>query len=146
MNGSYSKFIGEHLHYENIEFIEAKNVFTIKIGKFERKIVVISNEPENTREQIELLRKHNAYVFYFSENSVKETLRTISVNPLDPDSTERAGIFIKRFLLSLYTEKLKQKFKYPQLLRDYVKYIPQIQIRFDTSDYTYTFHSYPNPI
>lgn len=143
LNGSYSKFIGEHLHYENIEFIEAKNVFTIKIGKFERKIVVISNEPENTREQIELLRKHNAYVFYFSENSVKETLRTISVNPLDPDSTERAGIFIKRFLLSLYTEKLKQKFKYPQLLRDYVKYIPQIQIRFDTSDYTYTFHSYP---
>jgi len=143
LNGSYPKFSGEHLHYDKIEFIEAKNVFTIKFGRFEKKIVVIANEPENTQEQIELLRKHNACVFYFSENPGNETLQTISINPLDPDSIERAGIFIKRFLLSSYTEKLKQKFKYPQLLRDYVKYIPQIQIRFDTSDYTYSFHSFP---
>ncbi len=144
LNGSYHNYTGEHLHYDKIEFfIDVKNVFTIKIGKFEKKIIVIANELENTQEQIELLRKHNAYVFYFSENSVKETLQTISINPLDTDSIERAGIFIKRFLLSSYTEKLKQKFKFPQLLRDYVKYIPQIQMRFDTSDYTYTFHSYP---
>jgi predicted Zn-ribbon and HTH transcriptional regulator len=97
----------------------------------------------NTGEQIELLRKNNTCVFYFSENPFNEALQTISINPLDPDSIERAGAFIKKFLLSSYNENLKRSFKFPQLLRDYVKYIPQSQVSFNTSDYTFSFHSYP---
>ena len=143
LKGTYQEFSGEHLFYITTELCEANNVFKIKIGKFEKRIIVIANEPENNREQTEFLRKHNTYLFYYSENSVNETLHTISINPLDPDSIERAGVFIKKFLLSSYHENLKRKFKFPQLLRDYVKYIPQIQMNFDTSDYTYTFHSYP---
>lgn len=144
LKGTYQKFTGEHLYYNKIVFQEENdNVFTIKIGRFEKRIIVIANEPQINDELLHFLKCNNTCLFYFSENPPSETLQTISINPLDPDSIERAGIFIKRFLLSSYTEKLKQKFKFPQLLRDYVKYIPQIQMRFDTSDYTYTFHSYP---
>lgn len=143
LEGTHQEFSGEHLFYENVELTEDKNVFKIRIGRFEKRIIVIANVPENTGEQIELLRKHNTYLFYYSENPVNETLQTISINPLDPDSIERAGAFIKKFLLSSYSENLKRSIKFPQLLRDYVKYIPQSQVCFNTSDYTYAFHFYP---
>ena len=143
LKGTYQNISGEHLFYDCVELIEANNILKIKIGRFEKRIVVIANEPENTREQTEFLRKHNTYLFYFSENPVNKTQQTIFINPLDPDSIERAGAFIKKFVLSLYNENLKRNYKFPQLLRDYVKYIPQSQIRFNTSNYTFSFHSYP---
>lgn len=146
LKGTYQDFSGEHLFYVTTELSEANNVFNFKIGRFEKKFVVIANEPENTREQTEFLRKQNIYLFYYSENPVNETPQTISINPLDPDSIERAGIFIKKYLLGSYNENLNRKFKFPQLLRDYVKYIPQSQVNFDTSDYTYSFHSYPKSV
>lgn len=146
LKGTYQDFSGEHLFYVTTELSEANNVFNFKIGRFEKKFVVIANEPENTREQTEFLRKQNIYLFYYSENPVNETPQTISINPLDPDSIERAGVFIKKYLLGSYNENLNRKFKFPQLLRDYVKYIPQSQVNFDTSDYTYSFHSYPKSV
>jgi hypothetical protein len=143
LNGSYLKFTSDHPYYNKIEFIEAKNVFTIKIGRFEKKIIVIANEPHINDALFGLLKQNNTYLLYYSEKPDNETLQTISINPLDPDSIERAGCLIKKYLLRSYNENLKRKIKFPQLLRDYVKYIPQNQIHFDTSDYTYTFHSYP---
>ncbi len=143
LKGNYKNFTGEHPIHDKIEFIESNNAFTTKIGRFERKIVIIGNEPHIDDSLLGLLKQNNTCLFYYSEKPDIETLQTIGINPLDPDSVERAGIFIKRFLLSSYTENLKRKFKFPQLLRDYVKYIPQIQMRFDTADYTYTFKSYP---
>lgn len=143
LKGTYQAFSGQRLYYDTIEFSETKNVFTFKIGDIEKRIIVIANEPEYSIEQIELLSKHNAYLFYYSGNPVNETPQTIYINPLDPDSVERVGIFIKKFLLSAYSDNLKRKLKFPQLLRDYVKYIPQNQISFNTSDYTFSFHSYP---
>lgn len=143
LKGAYKNYSAEHLFYDTGELLEDKNVFKIRIGRFEKRIIVIANEPENTREQTEFLRKHNAYLFYYSENSANETLRTFSINPLDPDSIERVGTFIKKFLLSSYSDNLEYSFKFPQLLRDYVKYIPQSQVNFNTSDYTFSFHSYP---
>jgi hypothetical protein len=143
LKGTYQNLSCEHLFYDAIELIENNKVLNIKIGKFEKRIIVIANEPVNTKEQIELLRKHNTYIFYFSENPINETLQTISINPLDPDSIERAGVFFKNYLLRSYNENLRRKFKFPQMLRDYVKYIPQNQINFDTSDYSYTFYTYP---
>lgn len=143
LKGIYEKFSGEHLFYDTVVLAEDKNVFKIRIGRYEKRIIVIANEPENTREQIEFLKKNNTCLFYFSENPVNETLQTISINPLDPDSIERAGAFIKKFLLSSYNENLKRSYKFPQLLRDYVKYIHHSQVSFNTSDYTFSFHSYP---
>lgn len=142
LKGTYKVFSGEHLFYDTIELTENKNVFKIKIGRFEKRIIVIANEPDNTKEQIEFLNKNNTVLFYYSENPSNETLQTISINPLDPDSIERAGVFIKKFLLSLYSENLKRSYKFPQLLREFVKYIPQSQVSFNTSDYTFSFHSY----
>ena len=146
LNGTYQDFSGEHLFYNTVGFTEDKNVFKLRIGRFEKSIIVIANEPENTAGQTEFLRKHNTYLFYYSENPVNETLQTISINPLDPDSIERVGAFIKKFLLSSYNENLKRSFKFPQLLREYVKYIPQNQVSFNTSDYTFSFHSYPKSV
>lgn len=143
LKGTYQKFLGEHLFYATVEITENKNVFKIGIGRFEKRIIVIANEPENTREQIEILRKNNTCLLYYSENPFNETLQSISINPLDPDSIERAGAFIKKFLLSSYNENLKRSYKFPQLLRDYVKYIPHSQVSFNTSDYTFSFHSNP---
>lgn len=146
LNGSYPQFIGEHLHYDKIEFSETKNTFTIKIGNFERKIIVIANEPDKTNELNEMLVKNNSYIFYYSENSNNQSSRTININPLDPDSVERTGIFIKKFLIQLYSENINRKYSFPQMLRDYVKYIKSTpsQVSFEISSYTYTFHSYPN--
>lgn len=143
LKGIYKAFSGEHIFYDQFELSEADNLFKIKVGRFEKRIIIIANEPENTREQTEFLRKHNTYLFYYSENSVNESLQTISINPLDPDSIERVGAFIQKFLLSLYMENLKRSFKFPQLLREYVKYIPQSQVNFNISDYTFSFHSFP---
>jgi len=143
LKGTYQRFSGEHILYDTIDLTEDKNVFKLRIGRFEKRIIVIANEPENTREQIEFLKKNNSCLFYYSENPVNETLQTISINPLDPDSVERAGTFIKKFLLSSYSEKINRKFEFPHLLKEYVKHIPQSQVSFDTSDYTYSFHSYP---
>lgn len=143
LKGAYQDFSGKHLFYDAIKVSEANGVFNIKIGRFEKRIIVIANEPENTSEQIEFLRKHNTYLFYYSENSVNETQQTIPINPLDPDSVERCGIFIKKFLLTIYAENLYPKFKFPQMLRDYVKYITKNYMNFDIADYTYSFHSYP---
>lgn len=147
LTGTYQQFSGEpsFSFYDTIEFSEANNIFKIKIGRFEKRIIVIANEPENTREQIEFLKTNNTCLFYYSENPVNETLQTISINPLDPDTIERAGAFIKKFLLSSYSENLKRSFEFRQLLRDYVQYIPhQNQVSFNTIDYTFSFHSYPN--
>ena len=146
LNGTYQDFSGEHRFYNTVGFTEDKNVFKLRIGRFEKRIIVIANEPQNTVEQIEFLKKNNACVFYYSENFDNESLQSICINPLDPDSVERAGIFIKKYLLGSYNENLNRKFKFPPLLRDYVKYIPQSQVNFDTSDYTYSFHSYPKSV
>ncbi|MDH5415120.1 MAG: hypothetical protein OEW87_13370, partial [Flavobacteriaceae bacterium] len=143
LKGIYQAFSGDHLFYNSIEVSEFNKVFNLTVEGVEKRIVVIANEPENTAEQLELLRKNQTYLFYYSENSVNETLQTISINPLDPDSIERAGVYIKMFLLSSYSENIKRSFKFPQLLRDYVKYLPQSQVSFNTSDYTFSFHSYP---
>lgn len=143
LDGNYKKFTGEHLFYDIIEFIETNYVFTIKIGMIERKIVVIANEPQIDDALLGLLKQNNTCLFYYSEKPDIETLKTIGINPLDPDSVERAGIFIKRFLLNSYNENLERKFKFPQLLRDYLKYIPLNHINFNISDYKYTFHSFP---
>lgn len=143
LKGTYQKFTGEHLFYDTIELIEDKSIFRIRIGRFEKRIIVIANEPENTREQFELLKKNNTVLFYYSENPSNETLQTISINPLDPDSIERAGAFIKKFLLSSYSEKINRKFEFAHLLKEYVKYIPDSHVSFNTSDYTFSFHSYP---
>ena len=89
LKGTYQNISGEHLSYDSISVSEANNIFKIKIGKFEKRIVVIANEPETTREQTEFLRKHNTYLFYYSENPVNNTLHTVSINPLDPDPLER---------------------------------------------------------
>jgi len=146
LKGTYKDFSGEHLFYDNIEFSETKNVFTLKIGNIEKRIIVIANEPQNTVEQIEFLKKNNACVFYYSKNFDNESLQSICINPLDPDSVERAGIFIKKFLIHSYSENISRKYKFQQLLRDYVKYIPQSQVSFDSSNYTYNFHSYPKTV
>lgn len=143
LKGTYQRFSGEHLFYDTVVLAEDKNVFKIRIGRFEKRIIVIANEPENTREQIEFLKKNNTCLFYYSENPINKILQTISINPLDPDTIERAGTFIKKFLLSSYNENLKRSYKFPQLLKYYVKYIPHNQVSFNTSDYTFSFHSYP---
>jgi hypothetical protein len=143
LTGTYKSFSGEHILFNDIDFSEDKNVFTLRIGKCIKRIIVVANEPQNATELIEILKKNNACLFYFTENSVNNSLQSICINPLDPDSVERVGIFIKKYLLYLYSENINQKYKFAQLLRDYVKYIPQNEISFDTSDYTYKFHSFP---
>lgn len=143
LKGSYQKFAGEHLFYDKIEFSETENTITLKIGNFERRIIVIANEPDCTSELDKMLVKKNSYLFYYSENSNSPSSRIININPLDPDSVERIGVFIKKFLSQLYSENINRKYKFPQILRDYVKYIPSGYINFETSNYTYKFHSYP---
>ena len=42
-----------------------------------------------------------------------------------------------------YLESIQQEYKFKQLLKEYVKYIPELFVRFNSTSYTYKFHSYP---
>ena len=81
LKGIYENISGEHLFYDTVVLAEDKNLFKIRIGRFEKRIIVIANEPENTKEQIEFLKKNKTCLFYYSENPINEILQTISINP-----------------------------------------------------------------
>lgn len=153
ISGNYSSFKAEHLPsiLSKITMIENdKGVIQIIIENKNQyyenstlNIVVIGNLPEYNEELLSILKKHNTYIFYYDEIKTIESSRLIHINPLDPDSVERVGALLRKYLLLSYLNNIKMEYKFKQILKEYVKYIPKQFIEFDIKNYTYRFHSYP---
>jgi hypothetical protein len=143
LKGNYKYFEASHLQLSNILFNETdEGVFELQIGDKKIRIVVIGNYPQYEN-ILEILKSNNTYIFYFDENKTVPNERFIKINPFDPDSIERVGKLIRKYLLRIYINNIKRTYKFKQLLRDFVKYIPTDFIEFDISSYSYWFHSYP---
>jgi hypothetical protein len=145
--GNYSLFNAEHLQLNDVTFNESnKGVFELNIGKKKINIVVIGNLPECEEKLYSLLEKRDTYLFYFDENKIIENDRLIHINPLDPDSVERVGSLLRKFILLGYLGDFKKQYKFKQLLKEYINHIPTQFLDFDVFKYEYRFHSYPKTI
>lgn len=147
LKGNYREFYCEHLQFDKIYFKETnKGIFEIKIGERAFKIVVVSNMPEISANLESILKKQHTFILYFDVSYNIESTRLIQINPLDPDSVERVGSLLSKYILVGYLDKIKKAYIYKQSLREFVKYIPTQYLEFDQHTYTYKFHSYPKTI
>jgi len=143
-HGNYLSFKADHLHLSDITFNEnSKGIFEITIGENKINIVVIGNLPEYDDKLLSFLKTQNTYVLYYDESQTLDNSTFIHINPLDPDSVERVGILLRKYLLFGYLNTLSKEYKFKQLLKEYIKYIPTEFLEFDLTSYFYKFHSYP---
>ncbi|OYU82615.1 MAG: hypothetical protein CFE24_14835 [Flavobacterium sp. BFFFF2] len=142
LNGNYKKLSGQHLHLSQVNFIETdKGTFLLSIGNYQIKIVIIGNEPNPEDNLFSSLKSKNTYLLYFAEQIKISNSRLIQINPLDPDSIERLGTLVRKFLLMAYIDSIFHEYEFKHLLKYYIKYIPTQFIEF--KNYSYIFHSFP---
>ncbi|PJE46497.1 MAG: hypothetical protein CUR34_07620 [Sediminibacterium sp.] len=142
LNGNYKNLSGQHLLLSKVNFIETdKGTFLLTIGNYQIKIVIIGNEPNVDDNLFSILKSKNTFVLYFAEQTIIDNSKLIQINPLDPDSIERLGSLVKKFLLMAYLDNIFNEHKFKHLLKDYIKYIPTEFI--DFISYSYKFHSFP---
>ena len=144
IHGNYSTFNAKHLQLCDLSFNESdKGIFEIKIGEKKMSIIVIGNLPEYDDKLLALLKTQNTYILYFDENKTIESSRIIHINPLDPDSVERVGSLIRKYLLFAYLKNIEKQYEFKHLLLEYAKYLPTDFIETDRQNFSYKFHSYP---
>ncbi len=144
ISGNYDFFECEHLHLPKIKFSKDTNgILNLSIGEKTLRFIVIANEPSDSENIEKILVKNNTYLLYFSENLSFQNNRLININPLDPDSTERLGSLLTKYLLYDYLSKLNTKYEFKHLLRDYTHYITNKFIEIDKIKFCYWFKSFP---
>lgn len=147
LTGSYTAFRAEHLQLCKLEFKEtAKGTFQLRIGETQINIVVVGNLPEYDDQISSLLKSRQKFILYYDEQLNIENSRFIRINPLDPDSVERVGALLRQYMLKEYLDNIKKEYKFKQLLKEYIKYIPTHFLEFDLTRYTFRFHSYPRTV
>jgi hypothetical protein len=144
IKGNYQAFKGMHQRLCPVDFKETdKGIFELKIGNYAFKIIVIGNEPEFDKNLEVLLTNRQTYLFCYSERMSTVGTRVICINPLDPDSAERVGAFLRKYLLRSYLDNINKAYDFKHLLKDYIDFIPKQFLSFDSATYKYKFHSYP---
>lgn len=149
LHGNYNEFNGQHSKLININFIcTDKGICQIEIGNYKINFIIVGNKPNLDDNLYSLFNAQHTYILYYDEQS-KNTNPScrhsmiINVNPIDPDSAERVGAVIRKYLLLSYLEDINRPYRFKQLLKEYIKYIPIDFLKFDKRNYTYKFHSYP---
>lgn len=144
LNGNYKYFNGQHSLLSKVAFKETdKGTFQLKIGNYLINLVVLGNLPEHNIKFRSLLESQRTFILYYDEQLTTENSRFIQINPLDPDSVERVGALVRKYLLLGYLHNIQKEYKFKHLLKEYIKYIPTQFLTFNLSSYTYKFHSYP---
>lgn len=144
IKGNYAKYLSEHIQFPGVSFLVSdKGIFEITVGKQKIKCIVLANKPELNEITKEVLKKQNAYLFYYVDVDDSKSERLININPLDPDSAERVGEFLKKVILKEYLNDINYCYEYKHLLKEYIQFIPSQYIDFNFSKYTYKFNSYP---
>ena len=141
ISGRYDKYSCSHQFYPEITFQKNnKGIFNLSIGNDKIDLVILASEP---KKEINKLDK-NTFVLYYSENGRSENNHYLSINPLDPDSIERFAIFIRKYLIKEYLNNLNNKYKFKQLLRDYVHIIEYKYLKFSIHEFRYQYVKFPN--
>ena len=143
--GNFENYSAIHLFLSDITFEETgRGILELKVGNHKIKIIVVGNIPAYDEKLFSLLENSKTFIFYYNEEPSIKNSNLINVNLLDPDSLERVGILLRKFLLQSYLENLQKCYHFKQGLKEYVKYFPDQFLSFNVTDYTYYFHSYPN--
>ena len=142
LNGNYKSFIGQHWTLSKVAFNETdRGIFQLEIGNYKVRIVLIGNLPAVDDKLLLSLKSQNTFLLYYDEQTEINNSRFINLNPLDPDSIERLGTLVRKFLLMAYLDNIFNEYEFKHLLKDYIKYIPTQFIEF--KNYSYKFHSIP---
>ena len=135
--GNYSSWVANSNYYCSISMEEDKGIILLTIGRNEISFVTVAND---TQENAKNIKTKWQYILSLG-NSGKDG-RIINISPYDVDSVERVGRIIKEFIFRHHLENINAKFEYPQILKDYVKYIGTQSVIFD-ANYTYSFKGIP---
>ena len=133
--GNYNSWTATNDYYCPISLEERNGFICLTISKNNIRFVTVANESKEKDENI----KQGLYVLSLGSN--KREGRIINISPYDADSVERVGRIIKEFILREYIESINATFEYPQMLKDYVKYIRSQYVIFE--NYTYSFIGIP---
>ena len=136
--GDYTAWEAINDFYCPISLKETDGVICLTIGKDEISFVTVANE---SREDVDNIKRKGLYILSLG-NSKKEG-RIISVSPYDADSVERVGRVIKEYILRDYLAHIYAAYDYPQMLKDYVKYIDCRPYVVFNPDYTYSYLGVP---
>ena len=137
LEGDYTAWVAINDFYCPISMKEKKGVVYLTIGKNEISFVTVANDSKETDDNI---KRKGLYVLSLG-NSKREG-HIISVSPYDADSVERVGRIIKEYILREYLAGIYAAYNYPQMLKDYVKYIDCQYVVFH-SNYTYSYLGVP---
>ncbi len=142
LNGDYNNFSGQHLLLSKVAFKESdRGTFQLEIGNYKIQIVLVGNLPAVDDKLLLLMKTRYTFLFYYDEQAQINNSRFINLNPLDPDSIERFGTLVRKFLLMAYLDNIFKEYEFKHLLKDYIKYLPTQFIEF--KNYSYKFHSFP---
>lgn len=135
--GSYVSWMATSDYYCSISMEERNGAICLSIGKNEISFVTVAND---SKESADNIRRKGLYILSLG-NSKREG-RIISISPYDADSVERVGRIIKEYILREFLASINTSFDYPQMLKDYVKYINCQYVVFN-SNYSYSFKGIP---
>lgn len=145
MEGSYSGWNALNNRLAPISFVVADDkTFEVTIGKWNLRFIVVGNISNvDTRSLPE-----RTFLLCYSQDRPLVDDRVVLINPMDPDSAERLGLVINRYLLSEYVSRIQMEYPYPQALREFIGYIdaPWIHFYNDHNHYTYSFIKSRTPI
>lgn len=146
LEGSYESWVAVNSRLASISFkVSPDKTFEVSIGERKLRFIVVGNvscvDPDS-------LPKRTYLMCYSQDKQDRKNDKVIMIDPMDPDSVERLGLVLNKYLLSEYVSDIQRRYNYPQTLRDYIKYINAPWVSFSTAhnDYTYSFVSPRTPI
>ena len=125
-------------------------VMFIKIGsRPTKRIVALGNIPYLDDSLYDTLNNNDDLVIlcYDVDNEKKiESEKLITVNPMDVDSVERIGKFIRSEMLRDFLHNIDVCIKFNVVIRDYIKYISAPFLRINVETNSISFSEYPYSI
>ena len=135
--GDYTAWEAINDFYCPISMKETNGVICLTIGMNEISFVTVGND---SKENVDNIKRKGLYIL--SLGNSKRDGRIINVSPYDADSLERVGRIIKEYILRDYLARIYAEYDYPQMLKDYVKYINCPYTVFKPN-YTYAYTGIP---
>lgn len=119
LEGDYNAFNGTHSIYPSVEITRsAEGIFNLKVEKEMVRVVVLASELRN-----EIRLNKDTCVLYLSDSSKSKASNLIPINPLDVDSVERIGSFLKKKIVHAFIESLNETFPLSPKLISYKEVI-----------------------